>query len=200
MVETLDLLKIPRDARITSRQTPHIAADAIIATTHPRPIVQEVPEWIVEWLRDAFGTGSSQEEFSRFVYIDRGDATKRRLLNEDACFTDILQPMGFEAYHLAKMPFASQIRLFAGADVIVGVHGAALTNLSFCKSGASVVELFAPSWRLRMFETIAHSRGLNYQAIVCTDDQTDRASNDPDFSVSVDELATKLQAAMVGKI
>jgi capsular polysaccharide biosynthesis protein len=195
-VETLDLLGIPREARISSRKTPHVAADAVIATKHPCPNVQDVPRWIVEWLRDAFLEKSSHQEYSRFVYIGRADARKRRLLNEDECFSTVLQPLGFEAYQLPKMPFISQIRLFAGADAIVGIHGAALTNLSFCRNGTSVVELFAAPWRLRMFEKISHLRGLNYHAIVCRDHQTDASSWDPDFAVPLEELATKLRLAV----
>jgi len=202
-VETLDLLGIPREARISSRNTPHVAADAVIATTHPCPdepcanwVSQDVPGWIVEWLRDAFLEKSSHQEYSRFVYIGRADARKRRLLNEEECFSTVLQPLGFEAYQLSKMPFTSQIRLFAGADAIVGIHGAALTNLSFCRNGTSVVELFPATWRLRMFEKISHLRGLNYHAIVCRDRQTDVSSEDPDFAAPLEELATKLRLAV----
>jgi Glycosyltransferase 61 len=201
--ETLDLLGIPREARISSRKTPHVAADAVIATTHPFPdepcakwVNQDVPRWIVEWLRDAFLEKSSHQEYSRFVYIGRADARQRRLLNEDECFSTVLQPLGFEAYQLSKMPFTSQIRLFAGADAIVGIHGAALTNLSFCRSGTSVVELFAAPWRLRMFEKISNLRGLNYHAIVCPGHQTDVSPEDPDFVVPLEELATKLRLAV----
>jgi len=194
-VETLDLLGIPREARISSRETPHVMADAVIATTHPRPDVEDVPAWIVEWIRDAFLKKSSDQGYSRFVYIGRADACRRRLLNEDECFSKVLQPLGFEAYQLSEMPLASQIRLFAGADTIVSIHGAALTNLSFCKKGTSVVELFAEPWRLRMFENISHLRGLNYHPIVCRDHQTDVDPKDADFAVSVEELSTTLSLA-----
>jgi len=198
-VETLDLLGIPREARISSRKAPHVAADAVISTTHPRPNVQDVPTWIVEWLRDAFLEKSSDQEYNRLVYIGRADASNRRLLNEEECFSTVLQPLGFEAYQLSKMPFISQIRLFAGADVIVGIHGAALTNLSFCRNGTSVIELFSAPWRLKMFEKISNFRGLNYHSIVCRNRQTDVSSQepdlseDPDLAVPLEELATKLR-------
>ena len=115
---------------MSSKRTPHVKAEAIIATTHPRPNVQEVPRWIVDWLRNVFLEKASQQQYSRFVYIGRADASRRRLLNEEECFSAVLQPLGFEAYQLSEMPVTSQIRLFAGADAIVSIHGAALTNLS----------------------------------------------------------------------
>ena len=158
---------IPREARISSSRTPHVKADAVIATTHPRPGLDDVPGWIVEWIRDVFQKASSNQQYSRSVYIGRADARGRRLLNEEECFYKVLQPFGFEAYQLSEMPLASQIRLFEGADIIVSIHGAALTNLSFCKRGTTVIELFAAPWRLRMFENISLLRGLNYHAIVC---------------------------------
>jgi hypothetical protein len=38
-------------------------------------------------------------------------------------------------------PVADQARMFAEAELVVGVHGAALSNLVFCSPGARVLEL-----------------------------------------------------------
>jgi capsular polysaccharide biosynthesis protein len=194
-IETLDLLGIPREARISSKETPHLRADAVIATTHPRPKPDNGPGWIVEWIRAAFQKHSSDREYSRFVYVGRGDAGRRRLLNEEECFSEVLQPLGFEAYELSEMSLPSQIRLFAGADVIVGIHGAALTNLTFCKRATSVIELFASPWRLRMFENLCNLRGLRYCAIVSQNYTTDVPAVDADFTVSLDDLTATLKHA-----
>ena len=138
-METLDLLQIPREARLASKKERHVAADAIIATTYPYPDVQNIPDWIIEWLRAAFLEKSSPQIHSPLVYIGRGDASTRRLLNEQELFSTVLQPLGFHAHQLSKMSVASQISLFAGARIIVGLHGAALTNLVFCKKGTRVI-------------------------------------------------------------
>ncbi len=194
--DTLDLLGVPRDVRVaSSKKASHLAADAIIATTHPRPVVQNVPAWIVDWLREAFLDKASFEHEHSLVYIGRRDATKRRLLNEEECFGGVLEPMGFKEYKLGNMSVAGQIGLFARADVIVAIHGAALTNLAFCRPGTTVLELFAEPWRLRMFENIARVRGLNYGAIVVPD-ESGGSSKDPDFTVSPEMLAAELQRLM----
>ena len=192
-VETLDFLQIPRDARLSSKKARHVAADAIIATTYPYTDVQNIPDWIIGWLRAAFLEKSSPKIHSPLVYIGRGDASTRRLLNEQELFSTVLQPLGFQAYQLSKMPFASQISLFAGADIVVGPHGAGLANLVFCKKGTRVIELQPARDRRKMFQNISRVRELDYHAVVCRDQKADVWSHDFDLIVQLDKVVARLQ-------
>lgn len=193
-VESLDFLQVPKYARISSKATPHVTADTIIATTHPRPGLDRIPPWIVEWIRGAFLTGIGDRKYSPLVYIGRADAGKRRLRNEEQCLKEVLEPLGFEAYQLSAMPLFEQIQLFAHAKVVVGIHGAGLTNLCFCEPGTTVIELFAAPWQLRMFENISKIRRLNYRAIVSENYETDIFPLYADFSISLEELTSALEA------
>jgi len=61
-----------------------------------------------------------------------------------------LSESGFETVYVEGMSMADQIRLFQGAEFIVGAHGAALANLLFCDPGTRVVELM-PAFEFRPF-------------------------------------------------
>jgi capsular polysaccharide biosynthesis protein len=59
------------------------------------------------------------------------------------------------------------VRVFAEAELVVAVHGAALTNLAFCPPGALVVELFAPDYVNVCYWALAcQVEGLRYRYLV----------------------------------
>ena len=65
----------------------------------------------------------------------------RRLLNEEE-LDPILERNGFVKVTLEALPIAEQIAIFRGADVIIGPHGAGLTNIMFCRPGTRILEIF----------------------------------------------------------
>jgi capsular polysaccharide biosynthesis protein len=194
--ETIDLMKIAPNARISAKTTPHIAADTLVVTTHPCPDLYNVPPWIVSWLREAFLGYSSERKFGCLVYVDRSDAPRRRLFNGDECYSLVLQPLGFERHQLSEMSFTDQVRLFSGADVIVGSHGAGFVNLAFCRRGTKVLELFG-AWQVPVFKAISRARGLQYSALVGANHRTDVEPKSASFSVNLQEVASALNLLRV---
>lgn len=90
-------------------------------------------------LRRALATERTAEGTER-LFVSRSDASVRRLVNE-AEIIAALRPLGFRSVSLTGMSFAEQRALFQTAAVIVGPHGAGLTNSLFSSDGALVVEL-----------------------------------------------------------
>jgi len=84
---------------------------------------------------------STHKVFSRKIFISRKDSMLRRILNEDDVF-QLFEPLGFVRYELSKMTVEEQILLFKNAEIMVGEHGAGLTNLLFCNKETMVIELF----------------------------------------------------------
>lgn len=76
----------------------------------------------------------------RKLYVSRQHATGRRVCNE-AELLPLLHAEGFEILHLEHLSFTEQIRAFSEAAVIMGPHGAGLTNLLFATKQARVIEL-----------------------------------------------------------
>ena len=61
---------------------------------------------------------------------------------------------------------ADQVRLFRGAEVIVAPHGAALTNLGFCRPGTQVIELLMDAYCNWCFRNLAGLMQLRYDCVL----------------------------------
>jgi capsular polysaccharide biosynthesis protein len=95
---------------------------------------------VLETLPDRIGAA---RDGPKRIYVTRNAGKTRRLTNEDAVI-DVLRPLGFVVVDPGQLSFADQIRLFAGAERIVGNCGAGLTNLVFAPRGVSVFALTTP--------------------------------------------------------
>lgn len=116
---------------------------------------------------------------SRLLFVTRAGADRRRLQDE-AALAGRLARLGFETVDPAAMPFSEQIRTFAGARIIVGVHGAGLTNLIFARQGITVIELRAPpnTQAYRGFAAIRRQRYVEIPVSVAADGHRDEAHRD----------------------
>jgi capsular polysaccharide biosynthesis protein len=100
---------------------------------------------------------------------------------------------GFTSVTLEGWTVADQAELFSGADIIVGVHGAALTNLIFSRSGTSVLEILPSSLQEPGMFTAATHSNLNYWFVL-----GDRLDSEGNFSIAVPKLQRALDA-MISK-
>jgi capsular polysaccharide biosynthesis protein len=95
---------------------------------------------VLESLPDRIGAA---RDGPKRIYVTRNAGKTRRLTNEDALI-DLLRPLGFVVVDPDRLAFGEQIRLFAGAERIVGACGAGLANLVFAPRGVSVFALTSP--------------------------------------------------------
>jgi capsular polysaccharide biosynthesis protein len=95
---------------------------------------------VLESLPDRIGAA---RDGPKRIYVTRNSGATRRLTNEDEVL-DVLRPLGFVVVDPGRLSFAEQIRLFAGAERIVGNCGAGLTNLVFAPRGVRVFALTMP--------------------------------------------------------
>ena len=64
------------------------------------------------------------------------------------------------------MSVEEQVKFFSSADMVVGAHGAALTNLVFCRPGTRVVELFSPHYVNPCYRDLCVAAGLRHAAVI----------------------------------
>ena len=108
------------------------------------------------------------------IYISRRDSPIRPVKNESMFENTLSQQFGFKSVVLSEMTPDQQIRTFASAAIVVGSHGAGLSNASFMKEGAILFEIFPRSRIWPTFRAIATRAGLRYATHVSpTADQFD---------------------------
>jgi len=116
----------------------------------------------LSWLRRRFL--STAKTGSRRIYVSRRKAAKRRLVDEDR-LASALEKANFLVVEAEEMSVAQQIALFAGADIIVAPHGAALANLAFATPGSLVVEIDAEGSHRTFYPALAQLGGLSYERV-----------------------------------
>ena len=77
-----------------------------------------------------------------------------------------LRQLGFRSYTLENQSFATNVELFANAEVIVSPHGAGLTDIIFAED-ASVIELSTLSNPSPAFYHLSQQLGHSYRHISC---------------------------------
>jgi hypothetical protein len=97
------------------------------------------------------------------IYIARTDAPTRRMRNESALIAE-LSLRGFEIFIPGEHTLAEQIRKFRGAYLVLGPHGAGMTNVVFCEPGTIVYELLPSHYTNACFCNLAYLCGLRYWA------------------------------------
>jgi len=97
-------------------------------------------------------------------YVKR-TGTPRRLLKNEAALIARLSERGIVPFEIGFDKPLEQIALFRNAELIVSVHGAALTNLIWCKN-ARVIEIFPGNSRPKHYIHISAQMGLDYEPII----------------------------------
>jgi len=115
----------------------------------------------------------------RRLYVSRGDAGDRRVLNEDAVVA-ALGELGFERVTLGELPLASQLRLFAEAEIVIGAHGAGLANAIVAPETAWLIELVGDKVVNPMYAALASITGARYGYVRVADSYRDHVADVPD--------------------
>jgi capsular polysaccharide biosynthesis protein len=99
----------------------------------------------------------------RAILISRADAPTRQIVNE-AVLLEAFADLGLERVAFSELPLRRQMEVMAEARLVIGAHGAGLTNTIFCRPGTAVVEINTTQYirRCRSFADIAMHRGLAY--------------------------------------
>lgn len=156
--EVCNILGIPREKIIWSKDYDFIYTDRLLVTSYPG-IKKDYPPWLVEYLKNNLVNGESNS--NRRLYVQR--TGRRKISNEDELLP-ILKKFGFEIYLPENS--TNQFKDFHEAQAVIGAHGAGLSNIVFCNSGGKLLELIPSDFIEEIFYTVADSTGLKYAYIV----------------------------------
>lgn len=102
----------------------------------------------------------------RRLYVSRSKQQARRLANEDE-LSALLVHYAIEVIYFEDMDFKQQVESMQNVELLIGVHGANLTNMLFLASGAKVIELFNQTICNPCYFHLASNLELDYYALPC---------------------------------
>ena len=161
-VASEDIMVLPTDRAVTVERLV-FASCFLSETPRTHPAVAEA----LAAVKSALAPDPSAAP-TRRVFASRGASSLRRLANRQA-LEAAFAAEGFEVIDPGALSFEQQVRLFDAADVVVGEHGANLTNLVYCRPGALVLELLHPTemgWGALCFLTLAETRALLHRSVI----------------------------------
>ena len=122
----------------------------------------------LQWLRGKFlaaaGVEMGKIKPTRKIYISRKPGGWRLVAN-DTAVAAALAENGFETLRPDGLSLAEQIQLFSESKIIVGMHGAGLTNILFTP-GAALLE-FTGDYGGGEYLSMAASLGNPYASVRC---------------------------------
>ena len=178
-----------------------IFSNSTLGLRHPAQHGADLHIDALRKLRDSVrGVASSA---SRRVMLIRKVGLPRQVANAVDLYP-LLQRHGFELVDAEELSAREQIALFCETSVVMGVHGAGLTNLIFQPQGSVVIELLPPFIATLSYWVPATLLGARYLPLLCDDPEQGRidsslvkhnpaANNRRDVVVPVDDLEALLK-------
>jgi hypothetical protein len=173
-LDDVDYVYLPRPASDTAVKLVHrlgipmhkclwagegdIKADLVIGTSFPG-LRRNYAPWLTDFFRSQLV--KSQLRNDRRVYVPRKG--QRKVANEEELMP-ALEKFGFQIYDFDDVE--DEAAFFSECSIVVGAHGAGLTNLVFCSPGTKVLELIPSDHVHPYYYTIATSADADYSYIV----------------------------------
>lgn len=142
--ELLALAGLDRLPVIATSKHRAVRAERLLVPSLPNPH-EIAPPWMTDWVRAQFPPRDTVGR-PRKLFVTRGGGPNTRRLVDEPELWPLLERRGFVRIDPGELSVQEQIDHFAAAETVVAIHGAALTNLVFCRPGVRVLELFAPTY------------------------------------------------------
>jgi capsular polysaccharide biosynthesis protein len=186
-------LAIPEELQVSLGQNEQVECEELWLPSMPAP-ARFAPAWLVSWLRDLAPV--VPEQTGRRIFFERRGRRAPANVGELGA---LMKSYGFETVDPAD--FNNVVIALAGADYVVGVHGAGLTNVIWTQPGARFLEIIPDSHAWPFYRALAVGAGVDYGALVVSRQPEGRGhldwGNNNLFHVPLDELARMLDR-MIG--
>ncbi|MCZ6898681.1 MAG: glycosyltransferase family 61 protein [Bacteroidetes bacterium] len=181
--ESLKLMGIP-----SSRLMPFDGQDWRLKNLY-FPSIGDFSPHQINWVRGKLlkGLEGYNKETGGLFYISRSDANHRKVVNEEEV-ADFLENLGFQVLTLTGMPLSEQLELFASAKVVIGPHGAGLTNMLVAPAKSTLVELMPDDEVNHCFWLLTNALKQDYTFVVGK-----KISPDRDFEIPIRGLEKVLK-------
>ena len=127
--------------QVTLQELMHIECEELFFFTGSFCLSRHAFSLVKNKIKSSLKQSSSKSgKSSRRIVVSRGSSTTRRWLNEINCM-ELLDSLGFKLIDPSNLSLSQQVELFSNAEIILGPHGAGLTNLMFCNPRTKVIEI-----------------------------------------------------------
>jgi len=117
-----------------------------------------------QFLKKLFPSSESGKGRKR-IYVPRGQTQGRKVRREDEILA-LLTEFKFERFDAGKVSLREQAEAFASAEIVIGIHGGAMTNIVFCTPGTQVVEIFGWRYVNPCYRSLASAVGAEHYAVL----------------------------------
>jgi len=163
-------------------------------TKHAAPIGSANPK-LINQLSNILSLKTNKNP-NRFIFVSRKKAKKRFIINEQE-LNVLFASLGIEVHCFEDYTLNQQIQLMAECKLLIGLHGAGLTNMLFMPEKAVIVELRndekAPY--NHCYKQLANALGHSYFEYIA---DTTITENEYNIRVNVRELEIKLNKIING--
>jgi Glycosyltransferase 61 len=94
------------------------------------------------------------------IYVSRRGLESFRTMQNESEIEEMMGRLGFTIVRPQNHDFEAQVAIFSRARVVVGPHGAGLTNTLFAPTGCLVIDIFPDTWKtswmLRLTQRFDH--------------------------------------------
>ena len=174
-IESLKYFGIKQDQLISSEKFKHIQGKCIYATSHPCHFLPtKVKKWSIDFLNKKFSKKFFKNKYKKifidrdqFKLIDLNNLEKykdlRVLINENE-IKNYLKSEGFDIIKPEEYSFEDQVKIFSSTKFVIGLYGAAMMMISFCKKNTRVLEI-KPKLGGNEFKNISKLINLKHRQI-----------------------------------
>lgn len=130
------------------------------------------------------------------VYVSRKNSRNRRVINESDLIEELQKKWDVVPLLNEEMSLMRQLQCYRDAQIVIGPHGAGLTNLVFATDPRLLIELYCPPHQI-FFEGLAATIAAQYHSIQCQPTSPDSdlvRKDDNDFIAPLSKVLSAMQA------
>ena len=179
-IEILKVFGINKDKILNSKIYNHIHADEVYSVDHPwyengyiQYNLHKLPKWIIKKNREIFLKRNSKNSKKK-IFLDRSSSSFNHCQIEN--IEQIIKLMikkNIKMYKPELLSFKNQIKLCNSSSLIIGAHGAAFTNIIFCKPGTKILEIIPSDHPNQKCKRISKILNLKYYRIKTVPNNSD---------------------------
>lgn len=150
---------------LNAYETKHFKINKLITTNFTNFNVNP-PLEIINYFRNIFLKKNLNKIHNNCIFLNRTGfaSTYRDIFNKKEVISYLLKK-NFKIIDPSKLNFLSQVKIFNSCKKIIGVHGAAFTNIIFCKKGTKIIELKSVNSKNDLYKNIAKKLNLEFKAL-----------------------------------